>query len=452
MLVACGGGGSGTTNAAGTGGHESSSSTSGNGGGHGGSAPMCTDGGAGGTGVAHVIIVIQENHTFDAYFGTYCTAAPGSSPTCTAGPSCCEAAPAKDPSGASPTALDDTENGVWDPNHQQVCELAEIDSGMMDRYVANNDPNAPAMCADPRNWAIATAAVVKPYHDLATSGAIADRYFQSIAGQSSSNDMYFAVAKEVFIDNAYKPNALGQNCDFNPQAMEFTGQTIADLLTSAGKKVTWYSEGYAKMVAAGSGNCPSTPADCMAHLPTYPCLYDPSDVPFLYYSQWASSTSFMQDYGQLAKDLAAGTLPEVSFVKALGYHTEHPGYGTTISDGATFVTGLVNDVAGSCYKDSTLILVTWDEGGGFFDHIAPPPMSTVDMQPYGTRVPLLALGAYAKTGTVSHTVMEHSSIVKFLEYNFLGQKTGQLSARDATVNNIGSLLDPAKVGETIPDQ
>jgi phospholipase C len=96
--------------------------------------------------------------------------------------------------------------------------------------------------------------------------------------------------------------------------------------------------------------------------------------------------------------------------------------------------------------------VTWDEGGGFYDHVSPPAESTVDNQGYGTRVPLLAIGRFAKTGTVSHTVMEHSSIVKFLEYLYLGGKTGQLGARDAVVNNIGSLLDPAQTGMTIPDQ
>ena len=107
-------------------------------------------------------------------------------------------------------------------------------------------------------------------------------------------------------------------------------------------------------------------------------------------------------------------------------------------------------IQASCYKDNTLILVTWDEGGGFFDHIAPPPTSAVDSQPYGTRVPLLAIGRFARKGAVSHVQMEHSSLVKFLEWNYLGGKTGQLGARDAEVNNIGSLLDPAQVGATVP--
>jgi phospholipase C len=450
LLAACGSNnGSGTTTA--TGGHggagtgSSTTTTSGTGaGGAGGTAPTCVDGGSG-TSINHVVIIIQENHTFDTYFGNWCTAPTGTAPTCTAGPSCCEAAPATDPTGASPVVLDDGENGSWDPNHDQACEVGEIDMGKMDEFVTGQS------CSDADNFAYAPASLVQPYQTLAAQNAIADRYFQPIAGQSSSNDMYLAVAKEVFVDNAFEPMATGSQCSTVTPTMSFSGTTIADLLESAGKTVGWYSEGYAAMVAAGTG-CPHPPAACGLPLPTYPCVFDPGDVPFLYYPQFATSKTFMRDYTQLAKDLAAGTLPDVSYVKAIGYHSEHPGIGTTISAGETFVTGVVQAIDASCYKDTTLVLLTWDEGGGFFDHIAPPPESTVDNQPYGTRVPLLAIGRYALKGAVSHTPMEHSSIVKFLEWNFLGGQTGQLMARDAVVNNIGSLLDPKETGVTVPDQ
>ncbi len=88
--------------------------------------------------------------------------------------------------------------------------------------------------------------------------------------------------------------------------------------------------------------------------------------------------------------------------------------------------------------------------GGFYDHVAPPPDSPADHQPYGTRVPLLALGRFARKNQVSHVTLEHSSIVRFIEFNFLNQ-TGQLGARDAIVNNLGSLLDPAQTGKPIPE-
>ncbi|MFT3770738.1 MAG: alkaline phosphatase family protein [Minicystis sp.] len=419
LLAACGGGGgTGTGGAGGGAGGHGGQGTGGTGG------VACGDTGAGQTGVAHVIIVIQENHTFDTYFGKWCTAAAGSNPTCTAGPSCCEGAPATEPSGASPITLDDTTNAAYDPDHSQACELSEINGGLMDKFVKNTDANAPSGCADARNFAVASDAAAAGYHDLATKYAVADRYFQSMAGQSSSNDMYFAVAKKVFIDNAAKPDTVGKECETIAQTASYQGQTIADLLKSAGKTVNWYAEGYQKMVDA-KGGCPNAPSDCGFHLPTYPCVYAPSDIPFLYYEQFAKDETFMRDYAKLTDDLASGSLPDVSFVKALGYKTEHPGYGTKISDGMKIVTDLVAAVDQSCYKDSTLILVTWDEGGGFYDHVPPPPTSTVDNVPYGTRVPLLAIGRYAKKGAVSHVTMEHSSVVKFLEFNYLDGKTGR---------------------------
>jgi phospholipase C len=159
----------------------------------------------------------------------------------------------------------------------------------------------------------------------------------------------------------------------------------------------------------------------------------------------------MKDYADYGKAISAKSLPNVSFLKAATYMNEHPGYLDTITAGITFVTGAVNAILNSPdYKDNTLILLTWDEGGGFFDHVKPPDPSPADSQPYGTRVPLIAIGRFAKKNYVSHVMMEHSSIVKFLEWNFAGA-TGQLNGRDAMVNNIGSLIDQTQVLTPVPE-
>jgi phospholipase C len=148
----------------------------------------------------------------------------------------------------------------------------------------------------------------------------------------------------------------------------------------------------------------------------------------------------------------------VSYVKERTYHSEHPGW-STITGGATVVDGIVQTVLNSPYQSNTLILLTWDEGGGFFDHVSPPaPVDTQYDQdangnpvPYGTRVPMIAIGAFALAGSVSHVQLEHSSILRFLEYNFLGPASvGALGNRDVIVNNIGSLLDPSQTGIAIP--
>jgi len=397
------------------------------------------------TKVNHLVVVVQENHTFDSYFARYCTAPAGSDPSCTDGSSCCEAGPDTDPSGASPVALDDTSNGDFDPDHTQACEVPEMNGGAMDQFVTGVDG-----CSDPRNLAYAGAGALQPYWDLASAGALADRYFQPIAGSSSSNDMYLARAQYVFTDNVYTPDAIGAQCTPLPVIQDFDGPTLGDLLDAAGVSWTFYAEGYQVMAdARAQDTCPDAPDDCAFGHGLYPCTYDPRDVPTTYYANLADDPRVLRDYGQLATDLADGTLPQVSLVRALGYHSEHPDGGTTISDGIAFVQGVLDAVDASAYAPDTLVLLTWDEGGGYFDHVAPPPDGR-DGQPYGTRVPLLALGPFARVGTVSHVTMEHSSIVKFVEWNWLGQQTGQLDGRDLDVANLGSLLDPAATGLAVP--
>ncbi|MGH7294120.1 MAG: phospholipase C, partial [Polyangiaceae bacterium] len=332
----------------------------------------------------------------------------------------------------------DALNAGRDPDHTQACELAEIDQGKMDGFVT-----APT-CGSAKNFAYADATTVQAYWTLAEQGALADHYFQPIAGESSSNDMYFARAQFVFLDNAYEPEAIGASCSLTSATHQYTDTTIGDLLAKAGVPWAWYGAGYdaMKQAQAGGGKCPPAPAGCKLGLSTYPCVYDPGDDPFAYYADLVDDPAYFRDYTQLATDLSGGSLPAVSFVKGLGYQSEHPGTGDTISAGVQFVTSTITAVEGSSYAASTLVLLTYDEGGGYFDHVPPPTASAVDHQPYGTRVPLLAVGPLARAGSVSHVVMEHSSIVKFVEYNWLGG-TGQLQGRDGVVANIGSLLDPA---------
>ncbi len=395
--------------------------------------------------IEHVVIVVQENHTFDNYFGTYCTAPTGSNPTCTDGPACCEAAPATEPSGAAPIALDDAANANFDPDHSYGCEITELNGGAMDRFVSG------AACSRAENFAVASPTTMTAYANYAKQYALADRYFQPLVGQSSANDMYLAVAKFVFSDNELSPDSPGKACSATP-IVKYTGQkTVADVMTEANHSIKFYAEGWDEAKRAGAV-CATPASACPLQLGIYPCVFDPSDIPFLYYAQHADDPAFMRDYTQLASDVAAGSLPDVAFVKAYGFRTEHPGYGTTLSDGVTFVGEVVSSVlGGSKYKDNTLVLLAWDEGGGYFDHVTPPAVSAIDGKPYGTRIPMIAVGPFARQNFVSHVTMEHASIVKFLEWNFTGA-TGQLGARDTVANNIGSLLDPSKLTTPVPEK
>lgn len=397
--------------------------------------------------IEHLVVVIQENISFDAYFGRYCTAVTNAGVSCTEGPACCERAPDIPPGPpATPVLLDDEQHASFDPVHFSVCHIGEINGGAMDRFVTG------ACGSNPNNVAYADEATVGRYWDLARQYALADRWFQPVVGASSANDMYFARAAWVFDDNTFVPDSIGSSCSFNQNKATYTDPTVGDLLADAGVDWAFYIEGYQTMIEEiGRGFCAPPDPRCPLGLPFYPCVYDPSDIPFQYYPRFRDQPAYMRDFAAFAQDVDAGTLPAVTFVKAIGFRTEHPGSGNTITAGIDFVTTLVDHVLGSPYADNTLILLTYDESGGYFDHVGPPPTSAVDGKPYGPRVPALALGRFAKRNHVSHAVLEHSSVVKFIEWNWLGQQTGQLGTRDATVNNIGSLLDAAATGVAVPE-
>jgi phospholipase C len=111
----------------------------------------------------------------------------------------------------------------------------------------------------------------------------------------------------------------------------------------------------------------------------------------------------------------AGTLPSVSWVVPSGDNSEHPPSATR--DGQSYVTSLVNAVMNGPNWSSTAIFVTWDDWGGFYDHVVPP---TVDENGYGLRVPGLVISPYAKAGFVDHQVLSFDAYVKFIEDDFLG--------------------------------
>jgi phospholipase C len=112
---------------------------------------------------------------------------------------------------------------------------------------------------------------------------------------------------------------------------------------------------------------------------------------------------------------ANGTLPAVSWIAPSGAVSEHPP--GLVSAGQSYVTGLVNAIMKGPDWNSTAIFLTWDDFGGFYDHVAPP---VVDQNGYGLRVPGIVISPYAKRGYIDHQVLSHDAYVKFIEDDFLG--------------------------------
>ncbi len=403
-------------------------------------APAATASAATRTPIRHVVVIVQENHSFDSYFAAYC-----------AQTHTCNMAPVTNPyAPVQPVPLTDASTAAYDPNHFADCERVEINGGRMDGYITPHAAQTQSTgypCGSPANFTQAGTGPTSPvatYQQWAGSRAsLADNYFQSSVGASSQNDMYLWMARFVFKDNTAEPNAVGSQCPTARTTTSFSTPNLGGALDAGHVSWAWYAEGYAAMKTANAaGSCALAPADCPSHIPNYPCVFDPSDLPPEYVTGQKDNPTHIRDYTQLAADVSAHALPAVSFVKGIGYHSEHPGYGDNVSAGVQFVGQTVAEI--TSHVPDALVLVTWDESGGYFDHVAPPTgtsANAVDGQAYGPRVPLLALGYGAAGGTVSHAQLEHSSIVKFIEWNFLGS-TGQLHARDAVVRNLGSLLSP----------
>ena len=275
--------------------------------------------------IKHVVIVIQENHTFDDHFGGYCTAPAGSSPSCNDGPACCEAMPATNPAGTSPAVIDDGTMGNYDPPHDAACEAAEMDDGKMDAY-ATAPSQAGNACGDPRNVARVDPAVIQPMWDLVSGGALADRYFQPVVGQSYANDMYFARAQFAFEDDTVAPlGAVGVSCGLESTQQDLGGTTIGDLLIAGGRPVVVLRRAATRRCRRPTAACPPKPDDCPFIFPFDPCGFEPSDVPFEYYPSTRDRPDVMKDLADLDAALDQGGLPAVAFVKASATSPSTPG-------------------------------------------------------------------------------------------------------------------------------
>jgi phospholipase C len=126
----------------------------------------------------------------------------------------------------------------------------------------------------------------------------------------------------------------------------------------------------------------------------------------------AEDVAPLQDFFTAAR---TGTLPAVSWIAPAQAVSEHPP--ALVSAGQAYVTSLINAVMRSKDWSSTAIFLSWDDWGGFYDHVRPP---RVDAQGYGLRVPGLVISPYARRGFVDHQVLSHDAYLKFIEDDFLG--------------------------------
>ena len=233
---------------------------------------------------------------------------------------------------------------------------------------------------------------------------------------------YYVVNTSYSVNSPHAPASAG-----GPKAgaaytdPNFTNPTIGDRLTAASLDWAWYSGGWNDAIAAsedaGVPDGGTTPAleDFQYH-----------HQPFVYYANYADGTpgrAHLKDEQDFLAAAAAGTLPAVSFVKPVGIDNEHPNY-TDVVTGENHLMSLITALKASPNWHDTAIIITYDEHGGFWDHVPPP---AGDQWGPGSRVPAIVISPFAKTGFVDHTPYDTTSILSTMEKRW---NLAPLNARD----------------------
>jgi phospholipase C len=356
--------------------------------------------------IKHVIVLMQENRSADTYLGQLSTQG--------------QPAYEAEPTTGNPNPL--VPGGTIVPFHKTtLCESSdlnhswngthqEVHGGAMDGFTAANDSSsANADAADPtgsRTMGYYNQTDLPFYYALHNKFATGDRYFASVLGPTFPNRFYLLAA-----------TSFGHIANDFPSSGGYTQKTIFNLLGA--KKVSWR-------------------------------IYD-AQVPFggLFHYVQTHVKGHVFPIAKFSSDAKAGNLPSVTFVDPIFFgssnveNDEHPP--SNVQVGQNFVYGVINALEkGKAWRSSALFL-TYDEHGGFYDHVVPPAAVAPDSIPpmlkpgdvaagfdqYGIRVPAVVVSPFAKSHYVSHVVHDHTSILKFIETRF---GLPSLTARDAAAN------------------
>ena len=462
--------------------------------------------------IKHIVVIMQENRSFDSYFGTF----PGADgiPMSNGVPTVCSPDPAT--GGCDKPFHDPTDKNAGGP-HGQANATADINGGAMNGFVAQAEgakstcaPNDPACAAGTTTDVMGykTGADIPNYWTYAKDFVLQDHLFESNASWSLPSHLYMLSEWSAKCSTAGDPqscvNALespGNPPDFNTQikntiigkcrtglktgacaaALQAAGITpdmaaqLHQLVTTSCKASDTLATCQAaidkasipdalrqKLIAASNALAPpdyawtdltyllykqnvswgyyvfnGTEPDCendsamtCAPVPqnaTTPGIWNP--LPYFDTVRQDGQLGNIQSLTSFYSAAANGTLPAVSWIDPTGAVSEHPP--ALVSTGQSYVTGLINSIMKGPDWNSTAILLSWDDWGGFYDHVAPP---VVDQNGYGLRVPGIVISPYAKTGYIDHQTLSHDAYVKFIEDDFLG----------------GQRLDPATDGRPDP--
>ncbi|MGH2622687.1 MAG: alkaline phosphatase family protein, partial [Sphingobacterium sp.] len=328
-----------------------------------------------------------------------------------------------------------------DVTHRFYHNKMQINGGKMDKFALYNDSKGLAM------GYYNTKKI--PLYPIAQKYTLCDNFFQSVYGGSYFNHVYLIsaavpvwpnapesmIAKldaegNMVTDGIVTPDGyvvnhvLSRNfpypvkSDTTKLLPSQTMPTIGDRLSEKDISWTWYSEGWDDAVAGRKNN------------------FAYNHEPFLYFANYEEGTEgrkHMKDQNDFIKAAKEGTLPSVSFVKPGGGNDEHPGASDVYSSEELAV-NLINSVLEGPNGQDALVILTYDEFGGFFDHVNPPE---IDRWGPGSRIPAIVIGPFAKKGVVDHTQYETVSILSFIEHRW---GIEPLAERDKNANPFRNAL------------
>jgi acid phosphatase len=289
------------------------------------------------------------------------------------------------------------------------------------------------------------------------TGAVLDRQLTQLCPSAVPNRACGDYAVNT-IQPAYQP------FKGTPQLPPQTGKTIGDELTAAGVTWAWYSGGWSNAdgdvgapgwtngsVAGVCGDPDSSPNPAWPYCPNK--VFQFHHQPFNYYANYAPGTpgrTHLRDEQELMNLIddsgSQCKLDSVSFDKPIGLENEHPGY-TSESRGSTHLVDLLQSIEGSACAKDTMVVVTYDEFGGQWDHVSPPGQGGTpgahDLWGPGTRIPALVLAPRLRGNfAVDHTQYDTTSILTTIEQRY---GLAPLSSRDAAVNSLSHVFDAHQV-------
>ena len=381
--------------------------------------------------IEHVVIVMQENRSFDSYFGTF----PGANgiPMNSGVPTVCLPDSVALSTCTAPFH-DNADVDIGGP-HSFDAATADINGGKMDGFIQQARSGAGPRCTDPFEPTCGAGQDVMGYHDdreipnywaYAKNFVLQDTMFESVKSWSLPSHLYLVSewsAKCSIPGDAQSCRSAPQN----PPSLHGSaaGQERPEYPWT---DITWllhaYNVSWGYYVATGTQpDCYNDAETCNPHPQnaTTPQIWNP--LPYFDDVHDNGQVGNVQTLDNFYAAVGNGTLPAVSWLIPNGTTSEHPP--GRVSDGQSYVTHVINKLMNSPLWDNTAIFLAWDDWGGFYDHVVPPE---VDGLGYGLRVPAMVISPYARAGFIDHQTLSFDAYVKFIEDDFLqGQRLDPLT-------------------------